>query len=287
MEGLYQTGESLAIKGNYRAYSSYLPDYEYKYYGPMYLVEKKKAETQSLDVLGKAEYFHKIYTDKNPEWLRKDGGNIQLAQNEGSGIYTLGAYISGNEVYKKGEANLGEVETKKKECKDGYDGKVAQFSDLTKYVDQDIIAAKNNQPVINTESEFVFFSNDKNVYLVGPGGGNTIPSGSEGKIINDPTIHGIIVTEKDVYLRGVLDFNGVIIAGGNVYLEDACSKTIKADRDYVFSKVKGWRGDSDPFTPGYPSEGVNAILESEIGLAEPVSIIPYERYITIKEWTKG
>ncbi|MDD4665937.1 MAG: hypothetical protein PHC81_05310, partial [Clostridia bacterium] len=82
-------------------------------------------------------------------------------------------------------------------------------------------------------------------------------------------------------------FNGVIIAGGNIYLEDACSKTIKADRDYVFSKVKRWRGDSDPFMPGYPIEGINTTLESEIGLAEPVSIIPYERYITIKEWTKG
>lgn len=115
----YQTGESVAIKGNYEAYTGSPEDYStdansydyedlgYVYIDPLQLINSIDGE--ELSVIEKAELF-KTYSDKH-EGLRKTG--IYLPSNEDdnsdTNTYTLGAFISGGNI-NKGGYNLEETE---------------------------------------------------------------------------------------------------------------------------------------------------------------------------------
>ncbi|MGI6587634.1 MAG: PilX N-terminal domain-containing pilus assembly protein [Peptococcia bacterium] len=306
IEKLYQTGESLAMKGNYRAYNYYLPEYEYKHYKPMHLVYKKVGEAGSMSATDKAKFFYDFCTvtyPANEEDIKWDliwGGvdNIQLGTPD-SDIYTLGAYFNEGNVYQKGEGNLGEVETKKNDYQLLYNEKTDKFNpqaeketgeyvnNLLEHVTIDSTSLVN----VNAPSEYIFLSENEDVYLVGPGGSTVdIPLGSEVKEIDVSvnTCRGIIITKKDVHLRGNINFRGLIIAEGDIYIEDSQPKTIIGDRFYVRNKVIEWESAliDDPFEIGYPAEPVNETIESSMGVTEPTSVIPYKQYITIDMWEK-
>ncbi|MEG0307766.1 MAG: hypothetical protein RR636_07480 [Clostridium sp.] len=90
----YQTGESVALKGNYKAYSQPIIDkdgsvikYQYEYLDPLMLVTKNQAG-KGLTLQEKAEYF-KAYSE-NLE-LRTGGISLPLE------TYTAGAYISNSQ----------------------------------------------------------------------------------------------------------------------------------------------------------------------------------------------
>ncbi|MEG2288736.1 MAG: hypothetical protein RSA29_01660 [Clostridium sp.] len=90
----YQTGESVALKGNYKAYSQPMVDkdgsvikYQYEYLDPLMLVTKNQAG-KGLTLQEKAEYF-KAYSE-NLE-LRTGGISLPLE------TYTAGAYISNSQ----------------------------------------------------------------------------------------------------------------------------------------------------------------------------------------------
>lgn len=81
----YETGESVAIKGNYRAYTVPIPKstetpygedkVDFVYNKPLQLVNNFKNSDTSLTYAQKAEYFRKVY-DLYPKGLKKDGINI-------------------------------------------------------------------------------------------------------------------------------------------------------------------------------------------------------------------
>ncbi len=85
----YQTGESVAVKGNYAAYSDILPGYEdkvtLKYYNPLQLIETIEGDT-------KDSYFKKYY-DANKNSLRN--GGVYLNKDK---IYSTGAYVTKNKA---------------------------------------------------------------------------------------------------------------------------------------------------------------------------------------------
>ena len=279
--GLYQTGESLSLKGNYRVYSYFLPDeYIYKYYDPIYLVEKEIGKTTNMSVMDKAEFFYRIVSEEGPVWARKDNGNVQLATGSESYIYTLGAYFNNNTVYEKGIAGLDFVERTKNDCQKLYNDKIAEFDLISDYV------SITNRRLVDTASEYVFCSQTQDVYLIGPGGNTNVPAGSEAKILTSSNIYGIIITGKDVYLRGNLNYRGLIVAGGNVYFQDNYPKTFSSDYHYVKGRAEGWDDLIDPFVPGYPDEPVIERRESSIGVTEATSVLPYKKYINIDQWAK-
>lgn len=84
----YQTGESVALKGNYKVYSTQAKDsldkYQYEYINPLVLVTKN-SEGKPLTIEEKAEYFADNSTDVD---IRKSG--IRLPAK----TYSIGAYIS-------------------------------------------------------------------------------------------------------------------------------------------------------------------------------------------------
>lgn len=90
----YQTGESVAVKGNYKVYQEVLPGYEdkvkLKYYDPVQLVYSIDGETSGeTSVAKKKEYFNEYYK-KEKLGKYKDGG-ISIGT-----IYSTGAYVSNN-----------------------------------------------------------------------------------------------------------------------------------------------------------------------------------------------
>lgn len=278
----YQTGESLSIIGNYRAYNYYYPGYGYEYYDPMHLVTTNP-EGKTMSATDKAVFFKTFYEDENKEnlkWEMLTGkGNIRLGVEEND-IYTLGAYFNRGEFYRKGakEFSVGSVEDFSKNCKETYSEKVNLFVD------------KNDEPCLNKyvsftgpESGYIVFTN-QDVYLVGDNG---TPEDSSGKVINlpDSICQGIIVSSGDVYLSGKINFRGLIAAQGKIYIKDEHPKIIKGDRFYVRNKIMEWE-DNDPFSVGYPEDSVSETIESGMGVTEPTSVIPYKRYITIDMWEK-
>ncbi|WP_235069158.1 DUF2572 family protein [Turicibacter sp. TJ11] len=89
----YQTGESVAIRGNYLVYSEILPGYEsrvqMKYYNPLLLVESIDRES-SIDK--KASYF--VEASEKGQLKLSDGG-VSLNPEQ---TYTVGAAISNDQV---------------------------------------------------------------------------------------------------------------------------------------------------------------------------------------------
>lgn len=91
----YQTGESVALKGNYKAYAKdsngNYKDSQYEYLDPLVLITKN-AEGQPLNVVDKAEHFVD-YSNSSDASVRAKG--ISLPQK----TYTAGAYISGGKAH--------------------------------------------------------------------------------------------------------------------------------------------------------------------------------------------
>lgn len=90
----YQTGESVALKGNYRAYTkdfqSNYKDAQYEYLDPLVLITKN-SNGEAMNVVDKANHFVDYSRTQETE-IRAKG--ISLPQK----THTAGAYISGEKV---------------------------------------------------------------------------------------------------------------------------------------------------------------------------------------------
>ena len=114
--GLYQTGESLSVKGNYIAYTMPLAlgDFkedmvEFDYFDPLMLVYKKKSSTDELTVADKNQYFYDYYMQSKD--LTDLGGlklnNVKINTLDPNGIVTLGDYIAYDNLNSKAFVGIG------------------------------------------------------------------------------------------------------------------------------------------------------------------------------------
>jgi hypothetical protein len=107
----YQTGESVALKGNYKAYTkdfqgSYKDD-QYEYLDPLVLITKGE-NGESLNVIDKAQHFVN-YSNTEDADIRAKG--ISLPEK----TYTAGAHISGNSGSAKDNVHENSVSLNTKE----------------------------------------------------------------------------------------------------------------------------------------------------------------------------
>ncbi|GFZ32511.1 hypothetical protein CSC2_30370 [Clostridium zeae] len=251
VNGSYQTGESVAVKGYYNAYTTMLPreensGYYYSYYPPLQLIDKDK-----ITVFDKSAHFYDYYNTKisNGESVNITK-QIQLPEN--GGTKSIGAYISrgklynstfkpentadvvkkqkefARKVYEMGNSNLDEDEIINAYTK----GKVIKTVDLEVKLtaDKDYISSNSdpNTVIINSDpSKKIFVKNGS--YNVG----NT----SSDIVINKSDIKGIIVTAGDVYLSGDVNFTGTIISKKSVNVDNSLSGQgnthITYDADYI------------------------------------------------------
>lgn len=265
----YQTGESVAVKGNYVAYASELNSDSAKnknldkskvyfgYYNPLQLVDSfDKSDTEKHNDMifeDKSNYI-KIYSEEgnNVNNLKLKG--VSLPEN----TISIGTFITkegASYVLKSPTYNL-KSEEEVKAQKESFTTEVFEMgnskgiSDLmdkyTKGVVEKTVANQVNFSQINTATDVNADSNgdrivlnnsaSKKVIIEGTGASK---DGESGNIAIDLSaasgkFNGIIVTAGDVEIRGTLDFKGTIIAGGSLTMAgDTSNKKFTYDTSYV------------------------------------------------------
>ena len=221
----YQTGESIAVKGNYLAYTDadierVGKDITLKYYSPLQLVESIKGNDTLEE---KAKYF----TD----------------------------YYSNEKATNKYKFNYGGISINGKVKSIG-----ASFNNKDSVVQADTIISEDNNIILNKRSDFA-----KNVFSMGDTTGiedtsnlyinqiveKTVSNqinieklvdidkqnsdGSEILIIKNTNVEisgdkkGLVIANGDVIIKGKVNFTGTIIATGNIIFEGTEEKSITYD----------------------------------------------------------
>lgn len=230
----YQTGESVAVKGNYLAYTDVegvlngVNNVTLKYYSPLQLLEGS-AET-------KANYFAQYYapnTTKKYEY--KDGGVKLLGEVKSTGASVKD--IDGN--IQKASVKPDDI-TVVNEQRNEYARNVFAMGDTTNLGD----GIYENQTVLRTVKDEIIFNVDKNVENVGFPERVLILNNSENQIVisnnklNGKEISGgLIISNGDIVIEGSFDFTGTIITSGNITFKGSANKNIKYDAGVVRSVI--------------------------------------------------
>lgn len=227
----YQTGESVAIKGNYLVYTEILPGYEdrvqLRYYNPLLLIESIDGDN-SLGA--KANYF--VTVNSSDGTLELSDGGVSLNRDK---TYTVGASIStGNQV--QGSTITIEKQKEMINHKKSYASQV--FNMGMSATETDYINGVVKKSVINqidfsaeafTKDDTTFnhrygnvvLNSDEDVVIIveGTENGNQInyvnKSGDVIKSMKDID-EAFIVTKGDVILSGDVSLTGNIISAGNL-----------------------------------------------------------------------
>lgn len=261
-ENKYQTGESVAVKGNYIAYTESLEgeeidgtiynDVQFVYDKPLQLVSSINGEA-SLNVFDKAKYF-KDYYSKNKSSLQ----NSVVVNLKGE-TYSVGAYVNGGEVKSTSKNILDKIVNEVSEKQSEYAKKVYGFGivssefykpSIVKSVSTELRlnklkALKEDETMDSYDYDVIFNGDtDKNVIVVGGGVSNSEIQRLEGNsknivykltsINNKASFKGLILTAGDVTLYGNIDFTGSIISGGDLICnKDSETKTLTYDEEVV------------------------------------------------------
>lgn len=265
----YQTGESVAVKGNYLAYTDVEIDngVTLKYYNPLQLLESINGKS-SLEM--KAKYFTDYYDSSNKEYSLKDGG-VDLKGY----VYSVGASIKkdsdgtskvqgANIIYNENiinNENIIKIENTIKIEKENFMIDVLAMGDRTGINDLNSLYLK--QEVARTVSNQINFNKIENI-------GNEIIEGDEGIVIligdgseleiknqileiknntreekNISIDKGLIITNGNINIKEGFTFTGNIITTGKVTLEgnnnivydSKLIRSILAENEKVLSEV--------------------------------------------------
>lgn len=236
----YQTGESVAVKGNYLAYSEILPGYderiEMKYYNPLLLVEAIDHDSSAQK---KAEYFVKASEEGS---LTLSDGGVRLNPES---TYTVGAWMNGKiGVGSNLALNSTELDEKKalyaievfnmgmKAKKEDYESGTVKRTVKNQINFEHSVFSNIYRTFNNTYGEVILNNDENKIILIqaNDDGTNTIKyvdkkTKDEIKIIPKDGEKGIskafIVTNGDVVLEGDVSLTGNIIATGNLYVDES------------------------------------------------------------------
>lgn len=258
----YQTGESISIKGNYKAYTRGLTidsaisrgkslksdNVIFEYREPLSVVSQFLDGTPLL-APDKSKYFE-AYNDEfkgnteDSDRLRTSGVNIA-----GNIIASAGAVINNGQIVESQiTPDEGIIKEKTRELKrnmfymgDTTPGDNEVFNetevrrDVTSLVNYNILIGKTKSPVnsnISESEEIVVLDGSNTNYAFIGRNGNTTGADKVYNVVNN-NFKGIIVTVGDVYLSGELNFSGTIITKGNIIFLGSDEKNISYDSKLV------------------------------------------------------
>ena len=242
-ENKYQTGESVAVKGNYLAYNSILPGYEdrvtLKYYSPLQLIDTIDGNNS---VKAKAEYFEKYYEINNKE-LRT--GGISL-----NNVEAIGAYVDIHGNVKTGNFSGNDTLNEKRNDFATNVYSMSNTSGITKSIEElyangtiektvsnqiDFTELDSNEATNETYGKLYINSSKKNVVVIKGNNDNKIYYDTSN--INYEVIDGsndmksVIITNGDVIITGEVNFTGNIITTGNVEFINGGKKNLVYDSE--------------------------------------------------------
>ena len=252
----YQTGESVAIRGNYAAYEYILPGYIDKFKLEQYSTAEYKAQFikhtdgSDLTVDEKAKYFEEYYKFDNNKFKFSNGGitinNLTSVGasattngvNSGTGINedTLGKISSLKKEYAKNVYAMGDLDGDAAQM-EAYNANVVKntvassinFDKLVDYVsDKELedLKLKEGQLILNKDADKTVLVYSDRIELLDKNSNvlNTIKLAS-GK----DTHKAMIVTKGNVVIgdgNKTVNYNGTIISAGDVIFEGSGVKNI-------------------------------------------------------------
>ena len=258
--GEYETGESIAVRGNYKAYQEALTKIGgntinpgFKYYDPVKLLETINGEAATVQ--NKRDYFNEYYRNN----VFKDG-NVTI----GGRVYSTGAIVTTDNknandldiqdvnVINARRAYALNVLSMNSNLTDAQLDNVYNAGNVTKTVkgsngtaavvnfdamDPGVRVSVSNpgQGLVNALSNCAYvLGNDENETIVISPGRISVEGHTEPPVGTDCTqcfnflpegtenniVNAVIITKGNVKIEDNVNFNGCIIAGGNVEIEE-------------------------------------------------------------------
>lgn len=179
--------------------------------------------------------------------------------------------------------------------------RMQQFSNYNNYLTLTAYPFKSKEKNTKIESPGEIFlihqNSDERVYLMGKDA-TKVPPANALVIDASQPLKGIIITHKDMWVYGKVDFSGIIIdTVGCIHVRDSNPKVFRSDRNYLLNKsleleeagknifdYKRPTGDGLP----WPDEKdvVISATSGEIGVGDSISMDPYKDLISISDWKK-
>ena len=260
----YQTGESVSVKGNYKAYAHSFADG----------TEVEKKDKTKINI-GENNIYFDYYDPLTLVKGFKDGSDLNAIErgyylkeyhNSVSGLYFKGINIknvkfaTGAIVNIDGEIEVGrnildsedEIEKKLKEISKAMNNMGKNLKDDTKSPNGKVLTVNNQVefskiPIDNTLStaeDLIILkrpaipiddeSDKKNYILSFPDA--EVPDdieNSEKITIYSDNNKGIIIVDGNLHIYGKMNFKGTIIASGDIYIKDINEKNIIYDKTYI------------------------------------------------------
>lgn len=300
----YQTGESVAVKGNYLAYSDVLDAYKdkvtLKYYNPLQLIDTIEGNVD------KGQYFKDYYT-KNSESLKS--GGITLSSNPNK-VHTVGAYVNGStatytgwsldnndtvikgkrEIFAQNVFSMGDTAGVLSDTVDKY--KLYTNGDVVKNVANQI-KFKNSDGTSSIPADYEFneshgkviFNSEVTTDVVIEK--DKITVGTREIPIEENRINGLIITAGKVVVDGEVNFNGTIISGKDVEIRGTATKTLNHDIDLVRKIVASNYNVLKPILLGAPksqTDTVNVTIGKSVGVEGDFAGYEVSDYVESRRW---
>ncbi|MFT9494807.1 hypothetical protein [Anaerosolibacter sp.] len=290
--GYYQTGESVSVKGNYRAYfdplnpspsgerpEEFKSPFEFKSFPPLYLVNEFYSPDTEKPLLAKdkGQYFQ-YFNEDFPGQLTLGGNGIDI----GGVRFSTGAYINNGEIFPSHQLIEDFLILGQKH--DLFKNQVDKMNDPTERgsgpvhinhrfkFETDVLPSQEDKDrkeiaLVNTGSQ--------PIRILGDGVINHSPS--DPYTLQLSKFKGVILTKGDVHISGEVDFWGTIIAEGDIYIEDNHRKSLNYDEAFIRRKVYETPALKEQFKKnGAP---VKFLVESTAGVDDVNSYIKYENII--------
>lgn len=236
----YQTGESLAVKGNYLAYTDVddvlngQGNVNLKYYSPLQLLESKNGQSNAAM---KAEYFSEYYSRDNNPYRFNDGG----VRIKGS-VKSVGTSVKDNNGSILKANIMPEDLNLVNEQRNEFARNVFTMGDATGfenlYDGQEVKRQVSNQVDFNEVRRIQgnsFDTSEGTIILKGNQNDNLEIENGKIKGTDKELNKGLIITNGDITIEGNFDFTGNIITTGNIIFKDEGEKNITYDPQIVRS----------------------------------------------------
>lgn len=237
----YQTGESVAVKGNYLAYTDVddvlngATNVTLKYYSPLQLLESKNGQSNAIM---KADYFAEYYSKNNNSYNFNDGG-VSLKKS----VKSVGASVKDNQgKIQKSNINDSDIIIVN-EQRNEFARNVFAMGDTTGlgddlYDGQEVKRQVSNQVNFNEIRKVQgssFDTTEGMVILKGNENENIEIENGKIKGTDIELSKGLIIANGDITIDGNFNFTGNIITTGNIILKGEGEKNITYDPQVVRS----------------------------------------------------
>ncbi|WZL71459.1 hypothetical protein QBE52_10065 [Clostridiaceae bacterium 35-E11] len=306
----YQTGESISIRGNYRAYSYPLltlgdrgggkeslheDNVIFSYYDPLVLASKFKNESP-LMLQDKSDYFkfyHQEY--ERPEENKSSGlhlgRGISLPSVDNNTFIHSGAVVYGGNAIESSDIDIEDEGIRIRKYEE-HKNMVYRLGDenmesasVTTQVNFD--ALPSQEPHGNNNPFILFNPNESKEYAIIGQNGDTssIPENATKIYLAHPDIKGIIITKGKLYLTGEMNFMGTMIVKDDVIIEDGNAIKVYHDKHYVAKTIDehlDWL--ENVFQNDSQNKTIPIVTKAKVDASEDQSLQIRDSLIKLTNW---